>query len=217
MTILITNPNYDEATGYLFYYTHKLVEFAENSGLEVIYLKKPRLTKAEVDSCIKKKNPSLILFNGHGDEEVIYGDKIDGVEEPIVKKGENHEILADRLVYARACSAGASLERVCTGGRGCFIGYITPFKFWTDRNWSGNPAKDKLAELFLEPSNLLAQALLKGNTAKEADSRFREASKKNILRLLMRKEPGDMASIMILWDNLNGQVILGNCELRHGY
>jgi len=31
----------------------------------------------------------------------------------------------------------------------------------------------------------------------------------------MRKEPWDMASIMILWDNLNGQVILGNCELRY--
>ena len=37
--LLITRPNYDDATGYLFYYAKKIVEFAKKKNIKFIVLK----------------------------------------------------------------------------------------------------------------------------------------------------------------------------------
>ena len=120
-----------------------------------------------------------------------------------------------KLVYARTCWAALSLGRECTKkGNGCFIGYNIPFKFWRDDRWTGNPSKDNTARLFLEPSNILVKSLIKSNTAEEAAGKFDEATKKNILSLLKNKrEPGAMTLVMTLWENMQGQAVLGNCEM----
>ena len=215
MRVLITDPDYDDTLGYLSAYTKLLLNFAEKEGIKVHHLKRPRLTKAKVSEIINKKDPSLLLFNGHGDEATIYGDKTGKDAEVLIRKGLNHQLLGKRLSYARACSAAAQLGKTAVEGGGCFIGYRTPFLFWNDERFAATPLKDATARLCLEPSNAVAVALLKGNSAKEADEKFRSISKKNILLLLgHKKEPGAMSLITAIWDNIQGQVIHGETDMR---
>ena len=149
MKALITLPNYDDATSYLFCYTKEIIDFADQKGIFTIKLSRPRLTKENMEKSIAKQEPKLVLFNAHGDDKTIYGDKIMGEEEYLVKEGENHYLLEGRIIYARACYAAASLGKACTKNSGCFIGYSTPFSFWIDEKWSANPLKDQTARLFL--------------------------------------------------------------------
>ena len=164
---------------------------------------------------IFKQNPLFIFFNAHGNEKAIYGDKIKGREEILIEEDKNHNHLKGRIVYARACWAAASLGKACTKESGCFVGYKTPFSFWINERWSSKPSNDNTAKLFIEPSNLIVTSLLKGNTAKEAFDKSKDMSKRNILKLLkIKKEPGAMGSIMLLWNNMNGQEILGQKNIR---
>lgn len=213
--LLLTRPNYDDATSYLFYYSKRIIDFAEEKNIKVLDLTRPRLTGKNFSNLISKQDPMLVIFNAHGDERRIYGDKIEGKEEILIEEDKNHSILNKRIIYARACWAAASLGKVCCKQGGCFIGYRLPFSFWTDKSWISNPLNDNVAKLFLEPSNSLIISLLKGNTTGEAFNRFIDISKKNILNLLKKKEePGAMASIELLWNNMDGQEIFGQKEIR---
>ena len=209
--LLVTRPSYDDTTSYLFYYAWEVIDSAREKGIKVLDLVRPRLTKQNFSDLISKQDPTLVFFNAHGDEKRIYGDKTDEDEEILIEEGRNHTLLSKRIVYARACYAAASLGKVCTRKGGCFIGYKTPFSFWIDERWSAKPSNDKTARLFLEPSNLVVISLLKGNCTQEAFDKSQNMSKKNILKLLRhKKEPGAMASIMLLWNNIEGQDILGD-------
>lgn len=215
MKAIITMPNYDDATAYLYCYAMELVKFAEGKNIIINQLKRPRLRRNILEENIKKQNPQLLLFNAHGDETTIYGDKIGRETEYLVREEENHQLLQGRLTYARACSAAASLGRKCTQKSGCFIGYNQPFSFWTNTSRTTTPLKDKTAQLFLEPSNELAISLLRGKSARQAADVFVNLSKKNILHLLGKQdEPGAMASAMLLWNNMMAQEVLGNEEMN---
>ncbi len=215
MKVIITTPNYDDATAYLYHYAEELIKFAENRGIAVSQLKRPRLRRENLQSSILQQKPQLLLFNAHGDEKTIYGDKTNQETEYLIKEGQNHQLLEGKLTYARACSAAASLGKACTNKSGCFIGYNQPFSFWIDTSRTTTPLKDKIAQLFLQPSNDLAISLLRGKTVGEAVNNFNIASKKNIIQLLGKKdEPGAMALAMLLWNNMTIQEVLGNEEMR---
>lgn len=213
--LLVTRPNYDEGTGYLFYYARQIIDFAEGKNIKVLDLVRPRLTKQNFSDLISNQDPVLVFFNAHGGEKIIYGDKIKGDEEILVEENKNHFLLNGRIIYARACWAAASLGKACTKQGGCFIGYKIPFSFWIDERWSSKPLNDNTAKLFLEPSNLIVSSLLKGNTTQEAFDKSLSMSKKNILKLLkIKKEPEAMPSIMLLWNNIQGQEIVGEKNIR---
>jgi len=215
MKALITMPSYDDATSYLSCYCEELLAYAENKGITLSSFKRPRLRRDAVEVAIRKQNPDLLLFNAHGDVKTIYGDKIETEAEFLIREDQNHELLEGRVTYARACSAAASLGR--TVHKGCFIGYNQPFSFWIDANRSSTPLKDKIAQLFLQPSNELAKALLRGKSAQEAVNTFNNFSKKHILQLLSKKdEPGALASISLLWNNMAAQEIIGDEEMKCG-
>ena len=64
---------------------------------------------------------------------------------------------------------------------------------------------------------MIVESLLKGNSASEAVAKSLSMSKKNIMKLLRAKdEPGAMASIMLLWSNIEGQEVLGNGDICFG-
>ena len=212
-TMLVTRPRYDDATEYLFYYASLIIEEAENKNIKVIDLKRPRLTKEIASEIIMEKCPRFLFFNAHGDDDAIYGDKIDGQEEPLIKEGINHKLLDSKIVYARACSSAISLGKSCSNG--CFIGYNVLFSFFIDQRWSAKPANDKTANLFLEPSNLIASSLVRGFVVKEAVEKSSKMTKKNILELLKKdSEPGASASAMLLWNNLEGLEVIGDDSMR---
>jgi hypothetical protein len=212
-SILVTRPDYDDATSYSFYYAGLVASEAEDRGIAVLDLKRPRLTKENLEAILQEKQPGFVFFNAHGNERTIYGDKLGESEEVLIEEGKNHGLLDSRLVYARTCWAAASLGRACKGG--CFIGYNIPFSFWMDSRWSAKPSNDNTARLFFEPSNIIASSLLKGNTSGESMNKSKAMTIKTILRLLKeREEPGAMASVRLLWSNMQGTEILGDSQMR---
>ena len=80
LNIIITNPTYDDTTSYLSEYTKEIIIFANNHGLDVTQLKRPRLTKKHFSAFVDKKDPAFIFFNGHGDADTIFGDRIKNKE-----------------------------------------------------------------------------------------------------------------------------------------
>jgi len=63
------------------------------------------------------------------------------------------------------------------------------------------------------PSNEIVLSLLKGKTTKEADNISRKMMIKNMKKILameQKNEPGATGMLQILWDNYDGQVVLGN-------
>lgn len=216
MTVLITNPNYDPTTHYLFWYTKEVIQFAEQKGIKLLNLERPKLNKENFTKMVKKQQPTLFILNGHGDETTIYGDKLEGAEEAeaLIKEDDNHRLLEGKIVYARSCYAAASLGKKIAKTSGCFVGYNIPFQFYINAELASRPLLDETARLFLEPSNYLAKALLKGKTAEQSAEKFNSATKKTILRLLSnQKEPGSMMFIKALWMNMQGQTIIGDSSL----
>ena len=82
-------------------------------------------------------------------------------------------------------------------------------------SWSTKPLNDKIASLYLKPSNEIMFSLLKGRTAKEADNKSKKMmveNMKKILAMKQKEEPGAIGMFKILWENYEGQVVLGNEE-----
>jgi len=215
-TLLVTRPNYDDATAYLYQYAGEVIRFTKERGINVINLERPSLTRRNLSKRLKAQNPFIVFFNAHGTATQILGDKIKGKEEILIKEKKNEGLLKGRITYARACLAAASLGECYSEKGSCFIGHNAPFSFWMDDRHSTEPLKDKIARLFLEPSNLVVTSLLKGNSTKEAFDKSVNLMKKNIRKLL--RNDGNKAVIhplvMILWNNLESQKIHGDLTLR---
>ncbi len=67
--LLVTRPNYDDATSYLSYYARKIIDYAREKNTKVLDLIRPRLTKQIFSDLISKQDPQLVFFNAHGDEK----------------------------------------------------------------------------------------------------------------------------------------------------
>lgn len=206
--ILITLPRHDDVTEYLSAFSKEIEQEAAERGIKIKKLKDEGATKNAFEKAVEKLDYSMIVFNGHGTENSIKGYK----DEIIVAGGLNENLLKERIVYARSCHAASSLGRLVTLEitNGCFIGYIVPFKFWANSLYTHSPLKDNLARMFLEPSNLVSISLIKGNTAKEANENSKRQILKNIRKLLRNRTNESAFIAEDLWNNYEGQVLLGN-------
>lgn len=179
-SILITLPRYDDVTEYLCQFSHPIIIEAEKRGISVKKLSDSLVNRQEFEKVLSKLNQKFVIFNGHGELGSIFGHR----NSLLIKKGVNDEILKGRIIYSRSCESASLFDSFYSDSKeeGCLIGYEFPFMFYIDLKWSVNPLKDKVAELFFEPSNIIPISLIKGNTAKEAH----EKSKKQILKILIR-------------------------------
>ncbi len=209
--ILITLPRHDEITEYLSQFSYQIDEAANERGIEIKKLKDKDVTKNVFEKIIKSQDYKIIVFNGHGSDRTIMGNK-----EILVEAGVNDFLIRDRIVYARSCHAGAILGKSCTKNseEGCFIGYDKPFQFYVDVQWVGNPLKDNIARLFLESSNIVPISLIKGNLSIEAHERSKKQMLKNIKKILEKPNSESFKITEALWNNYLGQVIYGNKEAR---
>jgi hypothetical protein len=211
--LLVTRPRHDDTTEYLSYYASLVLKKAEALNIDVKDFEGKEVNCGAIYKFIIKKDPKLIFLNGHGDDVSIEYNK----GEILFSTDKNMEMLKDRIIYARACYAGVSFgKEVVKNNDGCFIGYISPFSFWIDERYSANPSKDKIAALFLEPSNEIVDSLLKGNKTETVHERSRKMmieSMKTVLRMEERKEPIAMNLLQVLWNNYEGQILHGNSGL----
>lgn len=97
--ILVTRPNHDLGTNYLFYWSGLVIK--NTYGFKVLDLSKRKANKKNFISYIKKHKPILVFLNGHGTQDTITGYD----NEILVKSGKNERLLAKKIVYARSCDA----------------------------------------------------------------------------------------------------------------
>lgn len=205
--MIITLPRKDFVTEYISQYSIEIIQEADNRGVKVKELKDEKANRKEFETVIKKLDYRLIVLNGHGSDK-----SIEGQNEILIECDVNDFILKERITYARSCNAGSVLGRICMEGskEGCFIGYELPFMFYIDNTWVSTPRKDKIAPLFLEPSNLVPISLLKGNSAFHAHENSKKQILKNISKVLREDSKESFLFAEALWNNYTGQVIIGN-------
>jgi len=208
--MLITRPNHDITTNYLYFWSEILITKARKTGYPVVDLSRKRANKKELLSIIKKVNPNFIVFNGHGNDSTIFGYD----NEPLIEVGINEELLNSKIVYARSCSAVKKLGKSSIkNGCSSFIGYDDEFVFIIDNDIISHPLQDTTAKLFLDPSNYIVLLLLKGHTVSEANRRSKEKYRQTILNhMISTTKQEDRDLIPFLARNYIHQVCLGNQE-----
>ncbi|NCO89100.1 hypothetical protein CO083_06075 [Candidatus Roizmanbacteria bacterium CG_4_9_14_0_8_um_filter_34_12] len=205
-SILITRPNHDLATTYLYWWSKKIIDKCLEKKIKYFDLKGKKASKKNFDSYLKKNNPSFIFINGHGSEDVVTGWN----NEILLKVGDRLDV-KDRVIYARSCMAGLKLGKVCVdSGAKTFIGYTKNYVLLFLTSRETRPLTDNLAALFLEPSNLIPISLIKGNTVEEADRKSKDLMKKNLKRILSSDKSDKKEVTSYLWHDIKYQTVIGN-------
>lgn len=204
----ITRPKYDDATCYLFYWSQEIIDFAKNNGFRVISLDKERVDKKTVINILVKTSPDLVFLNGHGDKDKIIG----GKKEEIILDTNEKTNLKIKIIFSRSCRSAKTFgpHSISILGVKAFIGYDEDFTFYYDPEKIFRPLDDKLAELFLKPSNYVAVALMKGYSALESNDKSKNLFKKNIEKLLIEGPSSEnyTAISFLYWDMVH-QVCMG--------
>ena len=206
--LLVTRPDHDLITTYLFHWSELVIEEAGKKGVKVLDLQKTKANKKTLISHLTKHQPALVFFNGHGDEATITGYN----NEVLVEVDRNEKILTGKIVYARSCDAANKLGKACIKHDTlAFIGYKNKFTIGYTPSKITTPLKDKVARLFIEPSNLVPISLLKGNTIENAYKKSQDAMGRNFLFMLSTKaSQAQKDAAPYLWINKKYQVALGD-------
>ncbi len=209
--ILVTRPNSDPTTKIISIWAKKIVDIAKTKKYFVIDLPAQKANLKEFIKAIKE-NPQLIFINGHGNDDVVTGQN----QEILVQKGENEEILKNKIVYALSCRSGKKLGPASVkSGANAYIGYDEDFIFLYDEKYKANPALDKTIALFLDPSNQVMISLLEGKTTGESHQASKESYGRQIKKLLSSKATKiESASVRyLLWDQKH-QVCCGDRKVK---
>jgi hypothetical protein len=211
-SILVTRPRFDRTTKYIAEWAKKVIAFAKDKGVKVIDLADHRANRVEFEGTVQKTNPDFIFFNGHGNESSIMGHD----NEVLASVGTSGDFVCKRIIYALSCSTGKTFGPWCIKARTlAFIGYKEDFGFYYMDEKRTRPFEDKLAALFLEPSNQVAVSLLKGHTAGEAYNASQNSFRHSIRKLLstVSTQSESVALPLLVWD-MQHQVCLGDSEAR---
>ena len=206
-TILITRPDDDSTLNLLFFWTEPVVILAKKKNFVVLDLKSEKSSKKVFDSYIRKNNPSLVFFNGHGSDNSIEGFN----NEILITGGLDEFLLKGRVVYSRTCSSASLLGPRCIKcGCKAFIGYDNPFWLPRSKTIYGNPLKDKMAERFLAPTNLIPTTLIKGHTASDAHNRSKREMSKNYREMVSSISTSEERKLsFFLYCNIVSQTLIG--------
>lgn len=210
--LLVTRPNHDTGTNYLFYWAGEVVLMAQRKCINVLDLSKDKATKKNFDSYIKRNQPKLIFLNGHGNKDSITGFN----EEPLISMNNDEHLLNGKIIYARSCDAASELgPSVVQKGALVFIGYIKSYRLGYSPLSITRPLQDKIAELFLTPSNLIPISILKGNSAEHANSNSLKAMWRNFRFMLSSNaSPAQRDAARHMWHNIQNQKLLGDVSAK---
>jgi len=206
--ILITRPNHDLITTYLFQWSEYVIRQANRKHIPVFDLSGKKANGKMFTSYIIKNDPILVFFNGHGNEDVITGYD----NEPLVSTNNNEKLLEKKIVYARSCDAAENLGKLCIKNNTlAFIGYKKKYTICYSDTSINHPLQDEIAKLFITPSNLVPVSLLKGNKAKDAYRKSQESMARNFSFMLSTKATlAQKDAAPYLWINKKYQVLLGD-------
>ncbi len=212
MNFLITRPEHDDTVFYLSVWSKELIERAKQKGFGILDCKGPKANQSTVTAMLTEKKPELILFNGHGSKDAVFGHK----EEVLVEKDKSEESIRGAIVFARTCQSAAGLgESAVKKGTKAFIGYEDDFAFWSDNSKSLTPLRDEFAKPFFKASNQVIYSLFGGSTAEEANKRSQGVFDEEMKKLLGSNAPPEAQYILplLFWDKIN-QVVKGNEQAK---
>lgn len=211
-TILITRPNHDLTTNYLYFWSEAVIDTAKKHNLIILDLNKNKANRKNFDSYLKNKHPQFIFLNGHGSKTAITGYN----NEVLIESNKNKAMIKTSIIYARSCDSGKILGKVLiNNGVSAFIGYERKFVFLYNPDYLTKPQEDPVAKIFLEPSNLIPNTIIKGHSAGEAQDRSKENMLKNFRLLLISSSgPEERYCASLLWSNIKCQVLLGDPETK---
>ena len=206
--VLFSRPDDDITLNYLSYFSKELVELSNSSGFKTINKESKKANKKNILSLIKNQCPNLIMFNGHGSPKIICGHK----REIIVNSEENPEVLKNSITYSLSCASALVLgPKSVEKGAISFIGYESDFALGKDPESEASPRHDKIAKLFLEPSNILFSSLLNGYNVQTAVEKAKNKMKENIWYLNTTKSfPEAIYYATFLFGNYLGLVAHGD-------
>lgn len=205
-TVLITRPEHDTTVHYLSRWINSVMKKARLKGIKILDQHREKANRKAVESLLKKENPELVVFQGHGDFKRIKGHK----DEVLIEQGNNEGLLKNKIIYALTCSSGHTLgPSAVEKGAKSFLGYKEDFIFERTDSSIIHPENDPLANAYLAPSEELVLALIKGNSCKEAFSRSQKMFM-NEIRKRLTSEGSDPITIRMLWWNMSNQVCLGD-------
>ena len=206
VTLLITRPLYEHTTHYLHFWSKKIIDFAKSRGNKVLDLSEDKVNRKNFENILRKMKPKLVLLNGHGEKDRIYGQD----DKELIIAGENEDLLENKIVYVVACDKSEELGPKCIeNGVTSYIGYKEKFLFWTNPSYATKPLEDPRARVFLEPSNLISESLLKGHTTQESYDKSKTAIRKNIQHLIATNSPDQFMIPDLIW-NMENLECLGN-------
>lgn len=208
LRILLTRPNHDQITTYISQWSSLIIDFARSKGCDILDLEGKKANRKTFEKYLLSNKPKFILLNGHGSSDVICGHN----DEVLIDSSSGAELIAKTIIYARSCNSGEALGGILVGkGTLSFIGYVKPFTIAMENKYSSRPKDDPLAKMFLEPSNLVATTIIKGNTVYEAHHRSILAMK-NSLSDMISSNKKDYA--FALYNNMISQVLIGDPEAK---
>ncbi len=207
-SLLVTRPNHDSATNYLYHWSLIVMGEAKRKQIPVYDVKGNKVTRTTFISYLRLKRPGFLFLNGHGDAVSVAGQNNDVLLDETVDDG----LVVGSIMYARSCDSARLLgKKLVQRGVAAFIGYARKFLVGTTRSKITKPLEDGLAKLFLEPSNLIPTTILKGHTAGEAHERAKQEMIKNFRKMMSSASTfEERYAARWLWSDIRSQVIIGD-------
>src|SRR3989344_6834842 len=98
--ILVTRPNHDKQTEYLHVVCGELIKEVKAIGeYTVIDLDGSKANRKQFDIALRKANPRLIILNGHGTPDSVYGHG----DEEVILDIDNVKLLSSKIIFANTC------------------------------------------------------------------------------------------------------------------
>jgi len=200
---LITRPQYDRETSYLYSFSKAIVQIAkEDKHIHLTELPGSKANRKNVESLLSTNRPTLAFFNGHGDDETVFGHN----DKPVLDKA-NISLTKSKIVYALACNSLIKLGKLSiNNGAKAYIGYKDEFMWVGDPSRSAVPDKDKNSAPFRKVCHLLIYSLFKGEAVRYSIEKVKEEYKKLIKHYGNSEDDfGDAPSIgfALSWDLLS--------------
>ena len=207
--VVLTRPDYEPVTHYLFTWSQKLIPEAKKNKWTVFDLKRTHANLKEFTSVINRNTPGLVLLHGHGNYSSITGQS----GKVIIQAGQNENILKNSVTYAFSCQTAKELGAAAVeAGAKSYIGYDEDFIFFQTEGMEKSPASDKRAAKFMEPALEISASLLQKKTPKEAFRKSQKAFRKNIDGLLSSDSKEVYLVRYLLWDKTHQVCLIKNSK-----
>jgi hypothetical protein len=187
--IIVTNPIHDDETRYLDMWITEVADYMDSlKGVAVVRLNGELATASGLKDSINQHDPRLVMFNGHGNPNVILGHEGRPI---IVSAQKDNAQFNGRIVHAVVCSAAHDLgQELVKLGAKAFIGYRKKFYFWQVGDDTSHPG----AKLFLEPALLVSRKLSEGATVEQSFKASQKVYAQNLKQELGPNGDGEIAA-----------------------